>query len=599
RASVKIAGLNIKGRGNPNVLHDDNKWYHIWQLMREQKLGVLVIGEAHLDDSHKCDVDNLFGRAIRLEFTPDEEAPAARAGVAFALNKNLVETSQIKTTEVIAGRAMILEMKNMDGTPLIILGVYAPNRPHLNAEFWKKIKVWFVAHPNVRPTLLGGDTNLVEDAIDRLPSHEDNNSAVLAFQDLKSYLGLVDGWRETYPTTRAYTFTQPIALGGSQSRIDRFYVKEDVFEHTFEWDIQTVGIETDHRMISLRLTTEKAPTIGHGRWVWPAHLIRDKEITKFLNEEGLKLEAELDALEEEEARGQWNPSRNAQTLWANWKNKSGKKVRDRSRIVVPKLTEEIAEIKNKMDIIANDKELTEEEKTLSGAVLQEKLSKLEKQRHNGSRLSAQVRNRLEGEVISSYWTQINKPHKPRDIIARLRNSASTEDIPRYETNSKNMADMARNYHNSLQNDQTPVPRPVRGAKITTVLERTTRRTTEEQQALLRKRLTLEDVRDALRKSANFKAPGLNGITYEVWKILDQRYESAKANDKRAFNILRVLLRVYNDIEKYGVVKGTKFAESWMCPLYKKNDKADIANYRPISLLNTDYKIFTKALTIKL
>lgn len=37
----------------------------------------------------------------------------------------------------------------------------------------------------------------------------------------------------------------------------------------------------------------------------------------------------------------------------------------------------------------------------------------------------------------------------------------------------------------------------------------------------------------------------------------------------------------------------------MCPLYKKNDKAQMANYRPISLLNTDYKIMTKALTIKL
>lgn len=46
-------------------------------------------------------------------------------------------------------------------------------------------------------------------------------------------------------------------------------------------------------------------------------------------------------------------------------------------------------------------------------------------------------------------------------------------------------------------------------------------------------------------------------------------------------------------------QNTGFADGWLCPLYKKNDKREPGNYRPVTVLNSDYKIFTKALSIKL
>ncbi|KAJ7093327.1 hypothetical protein B0H15DRAFT_776734, partial [Mycena belliarum] len=242
----------------------------------------------------------------------------------------------------------------------LLLSGRAPNAPAENAAFWITIREYFENRPNQnKPDVMGGDFNIVEDPIDRLPPRADNTAAVDALDELKTYLGLVDGWRKTFPTTRAYTYYQSEAQGGAQSRLDRLLVKRGTFEHTFEWEMQTVGIPTDHRMVSLKLTTEDAPSIGRGRWVWPAHLIHDPVLAKYIHEKGLQLQESIEELKDHEER---DPEHNTQVLWMNFKKDIGDKARERAKIVIPKITKEIASLNVKLKLIEADKELTEEER---------------------------------------------------------------------------------------------------------------------------------------------------------------------------------------------------------------------------------------------
>ncbi|KAJ7301682.1 Endonuclease/exonuclease/phosphatase, partial [Mycena albidolilacea] len=304
KASIKLAALNIRGNGK------DKKWWKLNQIINRERIGMLIVGEAHLDEDRLESIDQIFKRQLLIKYSKDPRTPNAN-GVAIVINRNQLKVEDIHTREVIPGRALLLETKKHNGKPLSILGVYAPNAPSENAQFWKDIQAWFGTHPSVRkPDILGGDTNVVEDAVDRLPAHEDPEAAVSALDDLKGYLNLVDGWRESFPTTKAYTYHQ--VYTGSQSRLDRFYVKRDLMAHTYEWEIETVGIRTDHRMITMKLTTEGAPSMGHGRWVCPPHIMRNKTFKKFVHEAGMKLINDLLKIGRPVPR---TPTHNEQTLW--------------------------------------------------------------------------------------------------------------------------------------------------------------------------------------------------------------------------------------------------------------------------------------------
>lgn len=119
---------------------------------------------------------------------------------------------------------------------------------------------------------------------------------------------------------------------------------------------------------------------------------------------------------------------------------------------------------------------------------------------------------------------------------------------------------------------------------------------------LENKLTDANIEEVLKLLPNGKALGTDGIPYEFWKWINEKSKSTPEDtdgNKSQFTFIKCLTTVYNDIETYGVAKDSCFAEGLLNLLHKKNDRREIANYRPITLLNCDYKAFTKAMALKL
>ncbi|ETW78908.1 hypothetical protein HETIRDRAFT_50367, partial [Heterobasidion irregulare TC 32-1] len=57
--------------------------------------------------------------------------------------------------------------------------------------------------------------------------------------------------------------------------------------------------------------------------------------------------------------------------------------------------------------------------------------------------------------------------------------------------------------------------------------------------------------------------------------------------------------VYRDIQEKGVNTNSNFTLGWMCLIYKKHKRSSIENYRPITLLNLDYKLLMRVLAMQL
>ncbi|KAG1760575.1 Endonuclease/exonuclease/phosphatase [Suillus occidentalis] len=332
-----------------------DKWKHINQIMKENKLGVLALQETHLTKDEESTLNLTPGLRLHIISSIDSAQTSAK-GVAVVLNKNLVNTSGVKTHDLVPGRALLVIVPWRKSDTLKILAIYAPNDPQSNQYFWEYLSSKLRGLPH--PDIMLGDFNLVEDALDRLPPKQDSQGPTSKLTELRSRLKLRDGWRTEHPDTLQYTFAQSALQGGRQSRIDRIYVKDDLLPFSREWEISPSGLHTDHQMVSARISSKTMPYVGTGRWSMPLYVLKDKQ----LGDEIMKLGEDL----QKQISSSKNPrtaESNPQTAFKYFKDKAIKLCRTSAKKTIPmKKNKLMSQLKATM----SDPSLSDEDKRIVG-----------------------------------------------------------------------------------------------------------------------------------------------------------------------------------------------------------------------------------------
>ena len=449
---------------------------------------------------------------------------------------------------------------------IILANVYFPTRDKENAQcdmladLNEKISSLFSEGYTI---IIGGDFNVVMNReLDYMGS---SNVSKRKFRDsLQDFIDnkdLIDIWRTLHPNKKEFTFKQKTPL--VQSRLDYIFVSSK-FKNLVKHSEIIPSITPDHAGVKIEFSSDcDSFSFGKSYWKFNSSLCNEKDF-----QDGIKIK--ISEIEET-----WKDQiSNRVQFWEFMKMKLREYIMKFSRekakvrkLQVEKLEREIKELEDQL--VINFQNTTQDQIDLKKIELENLF--------DYSRQGLKVRSRVEwseeGERKSQFFEQLLKSNKRKSVIKEL-----------YDDNGLVLCDersilkvIKKFYGNLYECRQNEIDTDVEDMFLNDIPK-----LSEENKNSCEGKITIEECYQALKGMKWNKSPGNDGFTAEFyftfWPMLG-KYIVEAFNESYDMGML-------SSSQRQGII--TLIEKDGKDPLYMKN-------YRPITLLNVDYKILSKVL----
>ena len=540
---------------NTQGLRNVSRRQTVFNLIKKQKYDVIFLQETHWTDDLKDTILREWGGTILFN---NFEHNARGTAILFSTTFDFRICDHTSDSQ---GRSIRTLIEHAD-RKFNLVNIYAPRTDTERRIYFHHLSAFL---SSTDENILGGDFNCIFD--EKLDKSGGNSStrqtATKILLTITQHHNLTDIWRDRNRDIRKFTWSgkHPHNNTFIHTRIDKFYVSSRLSPLIINTDIIPFPF-SDHDLIILDIDLSSQPR-GEGYWHFNNNLLDDDVFLTEINQFWTNWLTQKTNFTD--------PLRWWDTAKHHFKNiaiKRSSQIRKSQRNVCHQLEYKIRSLQQK---------IADGDHTVSEAYQQ---AKAELQRHLLDEMDAittrtKIKYTEEGEKSTRYFYSLENHQKSKQTI-KLSTKNNLDTI----TETRDIITETYDFYKDLYSASQINP-----AKQTDFLNIATPTLKQNDRNFCEGHITEPELQLALQTMDNNKSPGLDGLSTNFykhfWPILGHE-----------------LTHVYNFAFDHGKLPLTQ-RRGVISLLFKKGDRSQLQNWRPITLLNTDYKILTKAIANRL